>query len=408
MRRFLFLPIFVLWLALMLEAPPSAQPASAASQPMVDQTKDLEAHAARLIAEATTLYERASALRATAPVGVVGMKRVSEAEILERQASDKVSEARGLLAEVRRLRSGVLARLPQSSTANDADRLLPGRVTVRPPDPGPAARAPATVSVPPPPVPPPPVTEPSLPSHVFAKKSAPVLHRHQRASAAPLRETPAPAVPPAINQADPVVVLATETKRIDSLVTGSAAVSAPQHVREGEPFNLYLRVSRAGLDELLNSLASDAPGNATRRGKTGVKLTPRMVATVHGFGFEFTPKESVPQAVSASEMTTWDWQAEATESGDLTIMFSLAGTLIVEGKEVPRDFYSYQQQVHVDVSPMGFVGRNWQWLSTSLVLPAFGALWVAFRRPKTPGDAPRLSFVARMRGKRFCRNKRDW
>lgn len=193
---------------------------------------------------------------------------------------------------------------------------------------------------------------------------------------------------------------AAESGKIDSLVTGSAAVSAPATARAGDPFAVYLRVSPEKLKELLKGLKQDFPENETQKGKQGIKLTPRMNASVSGFGFEVSPKDGQLQAVSATEATTWQWQVKPVESGLLTLSFTLAGTLTIEGKEVPRNFYQYQQKVQVAVSPLGFMEQYWQWLATSLAIPAAGAFWAAIRKPKDVAGKRQPSVVEKLRERR--------
>lgn len=76
-------------------------------------------------------------------------------------------------------------------------------------------------------------------------------------------------------------------------------------------------------------------------------------------------------------------------------MFTLTGTVLIEGKETPVNAYAYAQPVQVQVSPLGFVARNWQWLMTTLALPALGALWMRLRAPKAPRPAARRRASAR-------------
>jgi len=186
-------------------------------------------------------------------------------------------------------------------------------------------------------------------------------------------------------------------------VRGSAAVSAPTTVKAGDSFPVYLRVSPEKLDAVVQGLKDEFPDNKTVKGKSGVKLTPRMIATVSGFGFDVAPKEGQIQAVSAKEPTTWTWEARATQSGVLTLTFKLSGTLSIEGKEVPREFFQYQQRVQVEVSPMGFVEQYWQWLMTTLAIPAFGAVWAIFRRPKDSTGRRQASLADKLRERRRLR-----
>ncbi len=195
----------------------------------------------------------------------------------------------------------------------------------------------------------------------------------------------------------------TESGKIDALVKGSAAVNAPASAATGDHFPVYLRVSPEKLEEVIQGLKEEFPGNQTVKGKRDVRLTPRMTATVSGFGFEVEPKEGKSQAVSATEPTTWSWQVKATESGVQTLTFSLAGTLTIEDKEVPRQFYEYKQNVQVEVNPIGFMGKYWQWIVTTLALPTIGGLWALFQKPKDPAGSRQPSIVEKLRERRRLR-----
>lgn len=199
----------------------------------------------------------------------------------------------------------------------------------------------------------------------------------------------------------PALAFVTESQKIDGLVAGSAAVSAPSTARASEPFSVYLRVSPTSLESLLRSMKEDFPENSTVKGKPKIKLTPRMVANVSGHGFEILPKDGMVQAVSATDETTWNWQVTPLEAGALSLTFTLAGTLIVEGKEVPRNFYHYKQKVDVAVvSPMAFLVREWRWIITTLALPALGAFWALFRKPKDSSGKAQPSLAQKLRERR--------
>lgn len=193
--------------------------------------------------------------------------------------------------------------------------------------------------------------------------------------------------------------LAVETGKIDDLVTGNAGVSAPDRATVGEPFVAFLRVSPEGLEAVLQGLRQESPENKNVIGKGAIKLTPRMVASVTGIGFEISPKESVVQAVSPTEPTTWQWEIRPTESGHRTLIFKLSGALLIEGKDVSRDFYSYRQEVNVDVTAASFLKEYWQWFVTTLIIPVAGGLWALFRKPKSADGVARQSFAAKLRAR---------
>lgn len=196
---------------------------------------------------------------------------------------------------------------------------------------------------------------------------------------APVGQADGMSAPPASN-------LAAESRKIDGLVKGSVAVSAPSTAKAGDTFVVSLRISTGQLSALMHDLQHQFPDNSTVKGEAGVRLTPRMVARVSGFGFEVAPNQDVVQAISASEDTTWEWQVKALESGLHTLTFTLAGALTIEGKEVTRNFYHYRQKVQVAVSPAGFWERNWQWLAATLLLPVLERAWAWLRTRKTAGS----------------------
>ena len=208
---------------------------------------------------------------------------------------------------------------------------------------------------------------------------------------------------PPMRHPNPAASFAAESGKIDGLVQGSAGVSAPSTAKERDSFYVFLRVSPKKLAVLLQELKDEFPENQTVQGKPGIKLTPRMTASVSGFGFEVTPKDGQAQAVSATDATTWTWEVKAIEQGLHTLTFNLSGTLNIEGTEVARNFYHYRQRVQVKVDPRGFIERNWKWLVTTLVIPAIGTAWAVLRKPKEGGGMRQPSLAEMLRERRRLR-----
>lgn len=228
----------------------------------------------------------------------------------------------------------------------------------------------------------------------------------------PVPSNPAepPSAPSTSSQTPATARFSAESGKIDGLIQGSAAVSAPSTAKQGDSFPVFLRVSPEKLAAVMQTLKDEFPENQTVTGKPGVKLTPRMIATVAGFGFEIAPKDGQVQAVSDTEATTWMWQVKAVDSGPQTLTFTLSGTLTVEGKEVPRNFFQYRQNVKVDVAgfnPRAFFERYWQWLVTTLAIPAIGALWAASTKPKGVEGKPARSLAEKLRERRRSRAGRN-
>lgn len=194
---------------------------------------------------------------------------------------------------------------------------------------------------------------------------------------------PPPAPPPTPARTRPDEQLAI----LDRAVTGSAAISAPRTAVVDSPFRVLLRVDTKALQTVLKSLADELPENETRVGASGVRLTPRMGATLVGSGCKVTPEFDNPvQAVSGAEPTTWSWQVEATRPGTLFLSVTLSQILTVQGKEVGR-YHEFSRTVQVEAKPFSvraFVGAYWQWLGTIVIIPLAKALWDRWSKSRKP------------------------
>ena len=110
---------------------------------------------------------------------------------------------------------------------------------------------------------------------------------------------------------------------------------------------------------------------------------PLMTATLTGLDFKISPPEGREQALSSKEPTTWTFQVEALKAGLNPLKFELNGTLKVEGQEVQRTFFSYEETVDVAVNWLGLLEEYWQWIATTLLLPAAAGLWAFFRKRRS-------------------------
>jgi hypothetical protein len=346
-------------------------PESAASA--AERAQQLEQRALRLRTEADQL--QASAAHSEPPFAASLLKTAQDKRIqaqkLESEASQLRQAIRDAAAKADKLATG--GGLPGKGLPQEVEHAIAPPIPLPIQPAGGTGAAPPTVELqkPAPPPPPPP--------------SPPATHE-----AAP---APSPAPPGAA--AD----FAAEATQVGELVTGSAAVAAPASGKVGTPFSVYLRVSPDKLQSLLRSLKADHPEDTTLKGKEGVKLAPEMIASVTGFDFDVSPPGDQTQAVSSTDATTWSWEINPTRAGVIKLNFALYGTLYVNGKPLPRKLYDYQQAVQVAISPAGFIEQNWQWLVTTLALPAIGAAWAFFRRSRNATGEPRRPGLAGKRGR---------
>lgn len=99
-----------------------------------------------------------------------------------------------------------------------------------------------------------------------------------------------------------------------------------------------------------------------------------------GDGFEITPLNGEEQVVSSDTFTQWAWDVTALRAGEqalnlLVTVRVFAGELGERGRDLPVIMKGVQVRVDPVYSVRSFVGRYWQWLATTLVLPLGGWLY---------------------------------
>ena len=169
---------------------------------------------------------------------------------------------------------------------------------------------------------------------------------------------------------------------IRALPWGTATLNAARVMRFQEPsiVELLLSPSRSPQD-----LERELQSTGTPESRS-VRISNRMEAQLHGWGFEVRALTPERQAVATREMTRWRWQVVPKIEGPRSLHVNLAARLTVEGQDAALVVKTYDQEIRVDVSPVqrvaGFLGANWQWLSASVLFPLAGYAWQRRRRVK--------------------------
>lgn len=134
------------------------------------------------------------------------------------------------------------------------------------------------------------------------------------------------------------------------------------------------------LKELIATLNQGAEG-------ANVRITDRMEAHLSGSGFQITPVTPELQAVSQSDITSWQWDVKATEPGHRPLHLTLNAILNVSGAPTSRAMKTFDRTIDVNVTfgrRLADFGRgNWQWLWATLLVPVGG--WFMKKRSKTRG-----------------------
>jgi hypothetical protein len=113
-----------------------------------------------------------------------------------------------------------------------------------------------------------------------------------------------------------------------------------------------------------------------------IRATNRMEARLTGSGFEIEAITSEVQAVGREGVTEWRWEIEATKTGTRRLHLTLSSIIDVDGSPVPRTIRVFDRTLKIHVTWFdrlsGFIGGNWQWLWTVILVPLVG--WAARNR----------------------------
>lgn len=178
-------------------------------------------------------------------------------------------------------------------------------------------------------------------------------------------------------------------QEIDSILAGlplaTVAFNVPTDVALGESVVIQLLLStKAPIADLQRKVTE-----AGERVGARIKVSDRMEARLTGPRFKIEAITPEAQAISSSELTTWRWEVEPTATGRQRLHLTLSAILDVRGSPSTRMIRTFDRTLAVDVSlskrVANFLGNNWQWLWTAILVPAV-AWYAARRKRRAPGD----------------------
>jgi hypothetical protein len=185
---------------------------------------------------------------------------------------------------------------------------------------------------------------------------------------------PEPTVSEPPNKQNPRVrALQRMDRRLSRLARSNLAFNAPKQMRLGENETLKLTLSpSASVGELTQRLReSGATGKIVSEQQ--IVTAKRMQARLTGSEFEIEATSPETQAITFSQPTDWTWDVTPTEEGDSVLDLTVTALIHVEGETTPRQIRSFSKLVTVNVTVgqriSGFVGTNWQWLWTAILVP---------------------------------------
>jgi hypothetical protein len=159
-------------------------------------------------------------------------------------------------------------------------------------------------------------------------------------------------------------------QRFRALNPGQLLISAPHEMRVGvtEPF--ILRIAAANQND---GISSDLPTGGQTSTAT-LHVTPKMRATLAGTGFTIQSTSQEEQLIGGGSFTEWSWQVTPTESGNRELVANVYVELGDQVKGIPKRW-----PVHVSGNPgrsfSQFLKSNWQWLSSTLIIPLVLFFW---------------------------------
>jgi hypothetical protein len=101
-----------------------------------------------------------------------------------------------------------------------------------------------------------------------------------------------------------------------------------------------------------------------------------MQVTLDGLGFEIAPLSPDTQTVAGGGFAEWRWNVTATEAGNHNLNVTVYAKL---DDLPPHQIGAQTHAVEIDGNPMAgveaFLGNNWQWLASAIVIPLIALLW---------------------------------
>ena len=176
------------------------------------------------------------------------------------------------------------------------------------------------------------------------------------------------------------------------LGVANAVFKPPTSMRLDETRTFELLVSRRRqISELEAELAAELGEEDAIEGAS-IRASDAMQAQLSGVGFAIEPITNAVQVVAGEGVTRWTWEVKATEVGKQRLYLTLSAILDVNGKERTYTVESFRRTLEVDVTLgerlSGFLGDNWQWLWTALLVPLLAYLLQRRRHSRATGETP--------------------
>jgi hypothetical protein len=183
----------------------------------------------------------------------------------------------------------------------------------------------------------------------------------------------------------PAAGLASLVTFVGEMIGAPATFSAPQSmvVDSTNAASLTIGPIATSADEMASVLRAVAGADAPAE-SAGVKVAPRLEATLSGQVFAINEVTPAKILVNPHAKTEWQWQVTPTDGGVMHLRVSLVAPAVLGGTETPYLVRSFDQTVTVRMTAShwirAFLAEYWQWVVVALAFPLFVWRWSRRRR----------------------------
>jgi hypothetical protein len=189
---------------------------------------------------------------------------------------------------------------------------------------------------------------------------------------------PPPPSPPPPPPPPPDALQSRLDRAVSDLRVAHVAFNTPSTLSLGQTTEIQLLLS---LREPIERLKAQVAAIGKVEGAT-VRVSDDMEARLTGRGFAIEAISDPRQLVVDSENTEWRWDVQGTQTGTHELHLTLTAFIDVDGVRGARTVQTFDRTLVIRVTwyrrLSGFVGGNWQWLWTAILIPV--AAWVLQRR----------------------------
>lgn len=173
---------------------------------------------------------------------------------------------------------------------------------------------------------------------------------------------------------------------LSSLKRANIVFNTPRSMMLDETFHIRLLLN---MDKDIEQLKQMINQKGEQQGEN-IRISDVMEARLSGSNFKITAIGSERQCISKKDGNSWNWDITPTEKGLQNLHLTMTAIINVNGKSQKYDIRTFDKVIDVKVVEptlndrvRSFIGKNWQWLWATLLVPVAGWLWKRIKGGKT-------------------------